>query len=989
MKFIVSFLFLSAVLVSKAQHLVSRDAPEFQLELAIENYEAGNYPVAKHLLDEYLNVKETPKALYYRCVSALRGGFNSGARFYQSFKNKYPLHPLVDKAASQLGHYYFIREDWVSAHEAYDGLDIVSLDHPYQEQVLFERGFAALQLGLRAEARSAFREAYERNGIHRVASAYYLASLSWNENIEEARKLLLLSAQTSEWEVPSAIYLSKIYLETEDYDAVITQNPPLIQGDSSNEDRELLMGIAQAHYSKQNYAAASRYFNEALAIQKNATSAVRFMIGHTAYELGDTLTAIDQLKVAALDTGKVGQSSAFKLGEAYADQENYPFALNAYESAAQSQADSTLRSEARINAAKVRIYLQRYDEAIADLEKYLVDYPNANNLAEVNELLSIALFNTSNYERVLSHFENNLTSSTRIRANYQEVALLRAKQMISEDKYQEALTYLEKSLAYPEVATTEAEGWYWKGECHFTLEQYNKAYESYMRGIKIDPADPVFDYGLGYVAYNQRDYLSAKDYFDRFLRKAPNNHPFYVDAQLREADCAYTQKSYTEAMSAYREVLFKTTQKDFVYFQMGAIHQINGRTADAVGAYREVIAMSSSPYRNNAMIQSAQAYFEAGQIEQGVKELTTYLGDYPEGALHPTGRVKRALGYFNLGQYQKAKDDYLFVLDNYLSSTEAKDALLGLQDLQDRGISVDFSKYLEAYETQNPDDNDVVNIAFNQAKNTYYNGNYSLAITQMEDLLNKYPSNSFKDWIHYLLGDANQKMNRLDEALKYLQLVIDNPSSAYLTRALVKRGDLLAELSRYADALDNYDQLLRVASNQKEQYQAREGLMQTYYLQADYAAAIDYANQIRSSDWYPVNGDLKTYLVQGRCHLALEQVQEAYNAFEQASTASNEYGAEANYQMALIDYEKSRYDTSLDRLFDLNKQYGTYMKWVGRSFLLIADNYIALDEILQAKATLNSLIDHFDDPAIKAEARRKLESLRSVENELLNQGANQ
>ncbi|MEL6359212.1 MAG: hypothetical protein AAFQ01_04660, partial [Bacteroidota bacterium] len=69
------------------------------------------------------------------------------------------------------------------------------------------------------------------------------------------------------------------------------------------------------------------------------------------------------------------------------------------------------------------------------------------------------------------------------------------------------------------------------------------------------------------------------------------------------------------------------------------------------------------------------------------------------------------------------------------------------------------------------------------------------------------------------------------------------------------------------------------------------------------------------------------------------------------------------------------YQQSLKALFELNKQFPAYKAWTNQGFLLIADNYIALEEIFQAKATLQSIIDNAEEKNIVAAARKKLKSL--------------
>ena len=90
------------------------------------------------------------------------------------------------------------------------------------------------------------------------------------------------------------------------------------------------------------------------------------------------------------------------------------------------------------------------------------------------------------------------------------------------------------------------------------------------------------------------------------------------------------------------------------------------------------------------------------------------------------------------------------------------------------------------------------------------------------------------------------------------------------------------------------------------------------------------------------------------------------------NTAKDVNGAEAQFMVARILHDQQRYELSNETLFDLNKNFGSYQDWVGEAFLLIADNYLALDEEFQAKATLQSIVDNFPDAAIVKRAQDKL-----------------
>jgi hypothetical protein len=66
-------------------------------------------------------------------------------------------------------------------------------------------------------------------------------------------------------------------------------------------------------------------------------------------------------------------------------------------------------------------------------------------------------------------------------------------------------------------------------------------------------------------------------------------------------------------------------------------------------------------------------------------------------------------------------------------------------------------------------------------------------------------------------------------------------------------------------------------------------------------------------------------------------------------------------------------------LVALNKDYSAYPQWVGKAFLLLADNFVAQGDTFNAKAGLKSLADKFPLESIKEEARVKLKALEQAD----------
>jgi TolA-binding protein len=61
-----------------------------------------------------------------------------------------------------------------------------------------------------------------------------------------------------------------------------------------------------------------------------------------------------------------------------------------------------------------------------------------------------------------------------------------------------------------------------------------------------------------------------------------------------------------------------------------------------------------------------------------------------------------------------------------------------------------------------------------------------------------------------------------------------------------------------------------------------------------------------------------------------------------------------------VQYLKKDYKTSQKTCFDLINNMPNYDYWFAKTFILLADNYIALKDNVQAIATLKSVIDNYE-----------------------------
>jgi tetratricopeptide (TPR) repeat protein len=140
---------------------------------------------------------------------------------------------------------------------------------------------------------------------------------------------------------------------------------------------------------------------------------------------------------------------------------------------------------------------------------------------------------------------------------------------------------------------------------------------------------------------------------------------------------------------------------------------------------------------------------------------------------------------------------------------------------------------------------------------------------------------------------------------------------------------------------------------------------------------LKYVNLVRDYEKSSQQDKFKTGLYAGKAYLQKGDTTGAIKEFSYtvANTKTID-AAEAKYNIANIEYMRGRYKASQKTCFDLVKELPNYDYWVAKTFILLSDDYIALKDDFQAKATLQSIIENYkanDD--ILPTAKQKLDSL--------------
>ncbi len=991
--FIISFFLLH---LSSAQHTLNNRENDYHYKIGLELIDKKQYNAAREAFENYLkqpgNELYKADAQYYIAYSALRLYHNDGEKLLNDFVDNHQNHPKSRVAYYELGDFYFKEKNYRKAIRYFEAANPENLKPEQRAEARFKIAYSYFGFKEFDKALPHFNQIKTGSNRFSHAASYYAGYIAYtNGQYQEALTDLQRASANESYTSAVPYLIVNIYNKQGKYDELIRYSEEVLnRGDLKNRE-EIMMLAGDAYFHKGNYAKAVELLSG--YVERSRTKApadIYYKLGYAQYQSGKNKEAIENFKQVAMTADTVGQFASYYLGILYVKDDNRLFAATAFDRARAANFNQEIKKEATFNYAKVSYDLGKYAESIAALKDYVSRFPSGERVSEANDLISEAYLRTTNYDLAIEHIESQRTLSERMKQVYQQVTYFKGVELFNSSRYPQAVAMLEKSLKHPYDKTIAAQTYLWMGEAYSIGERYDDAIKSYSGVFRTANQQDLTHirarYGIGYAYYNSKQYDKALPHFREFINSMERNNQknnYYQDALVRLGDSYYATKDYSNAINTFdKAIQAKIPEIDYAYYQKGVVQGISGNLQGAKTSLNTVIERySSSRYRANAMFELAQLDFENGNYAAAVTGFSTLINQQPQNPYVPFAYLRRALANSNLKKYDNTIADYKHILNNYPSHQVANGALLGLQEaLAIQGQSDQFEPFLTRYKHANPDNKDIKSIEFESAKNLYYSQNYDRAIMSFQDFIKNYPGGEMENEARYFIGDSYFRKNDTKNALQYFYEVIKDPNSKDYNRALSRIAELEYVAGNYPAAINNYKRLLSVATNKRDESFGWTGLMESYFNVQKYDSVNHFANIILERGATSANAENKARLYLGKTAYKRENYDEAIDQFMNTlNAAKDESGAEAQYLMADILYKRKEHKQSIQTLYDLNEKFSIYEWWLGKSFLLIADNFESLGEMFQAKATLNSIIEKSKEGEIKEAARKKLRQIEQQE----------
>jgi len=994
-------LFVFIAVISYSQNLLSQQQAERRFNEGINLLDHKQYGAAREVFSEFVSITQSndvrrADAEYYVAFCALNLYHGDAEKQIQTFIEDHPKHPKSVTANYDLANFYYNEKNYKKASAFYAKVDFNGLTTEQQNTGRFRWGYSLFNLKFLKESLSQFNNIKALGGLYGPAASYYAGFIEYSQADYSVALTDLKRAEQNESYAKVVPYIiANVYNKQQAYDELLAYAKALESREGITNKEEIALLTAEAYYKKRDFKNALNGYNQYLeGREEKADKGVLLRAGYVAYSLGQDAIAIKYLKYSFADKDSIGFYSSYYLGALYLKQNQKPMALTAFDIARKFRGDPKLVEESTYQYAKISYDMGRPDQAIAEFEKMLVVFPNSAHTDEIKELLSQAYVNASNYNKAIEYIEALPRKSPAVERAFQKATLLKGIELFNKEDYPRAVEFFEKSLKYPVDQIYVAEAGFWNGEAYSIGKKYEQAAENYLRVIAIQslPNQELImkaRYGLGYAYYNLQQYDRALFSFKEFVNKSNPSQPNLVDGILRLADCYYVGKSYPEALVNYRKVTqLRSPDADYAHLQAGVILGIMSNYAEGVAELDRVIKdYPKSGVYDEALFRKAQLDFEQGNYTQAVDTYSRLIQDNPSSRFAPYAYTKRAASYYNLKLYDKTAQDYITVIENYPNHPAGSDIILQLQEaLNLTGRSAEFDKYFNQVKNANPDAKGIESVEFESAKNLYFSQDYQRAIQRLSTYANSYPESPRLNEAKYYEAESYYRLKDFNKALSIYEEISADKTFLFANKVVGRLAELEFKLARYNKAIPHYHQLARLAANKKEQYTAWSGLMESHYMLAQYDSTKSYAEIILEKGNVNAGAQNKASLYLGKAAMAKGDYDLAQDEFlNTLNAARDEYGAEAKYLLGEIQYLGKQHKQCYETLVSLNSDFAAYPDWVGKSFLLLADNYLAMGDSFQAKGTLNSLIDNFPQESVKAIAREKLKKITDAEVKRQNQ----
>ncbi len=968
---------------------------------ALNFFDEEKYSVAQYFFEKYktspnTNELQVSDAAYYIAISGIELFQKDAEKNLLDYLNQYQENSRTQYAQYKMGIYKYREKKFKKAIPWFEKVKPEYLSKDEQAVYYFKLGYSFFVNEDYDRAEKNFYEIKDIPNTYHSPALYFYSHIAYIKKNYETALMGFEKLKSDELFSPIVpYYITQIYYLQEKYDKVIDYAPSFLDSANTRRGPEIARIIGESYYKTNRFGEAMLYLEKYAESNPNLSRADLYELSYTYYKTGYIPKAAKTLEKITIKEDTLSQQALYTLAYCYLYDGLKNEARMALEKASKMSFIPEIQEDALLQYAKLCFELSYspFNEALRAFQQFIKLFPNSQRMDEAYTYMGKAFLFSKNYKEAIETMENIQHITPELEEAYQRATFYRGLELFNNLDYENAIINFDKSLnnaKYNHIY--HAQAIFWKGEAYYRLKDYNNA-QSLFNKFVVTPGAFNTDmfamahYDIAYCYLKQNDYKNAELWFRKYIKNEPDSNVAQVfDSYTRIGDCYFTARKYEDAIEYYsKSIQAKKASPDYALYQKAICQGLLKQYTDKIISLNQLlIDYPSSPYIDDATFALALAYNSIEQNDMAISTLKKLISDFPKSDLVRRCYLQMGVIYFNADKNEDAISMYKYVIENYPNSQEYKDAFVGLKN-----VYIEMNDVNTYYTYVQEKGKGIVirageqdSLTYSVAEKVYMNGDCNKSSTMLSDYLNKFPQGMFAVNAHYYLAECLSKNNSIEDAFTHYLAVVNAPKSVFTEPSLLRVAHYDYSKQRYPEAMTNYKQLFEIAEYPQNTFEAKTGLMRCCFQMGRYDDANNYAVSLLKEGKLSDELYREAHYIIGKSAYIQNKLEPALDEFLLIAKSCNSIEeAEAKYLIIDIYFKQNKFDAAEKEVYDFVKKNTPHQYYLAKSFLLLADIYVARNDNFQAKATLQSVIDNYKntDDGILNDAKTKLQTILDKE----------
>ncbi len=668
------------------------------------------------------------------------------------------------------------------------------------------------------------------------------------------------------------------------------------------------------------------------------------------------------------------------MGRCYIEIKNKFEALNSFRIASEGKSDLTIKEDALFNYAKLSFDL---NSDITKFRKYLDTYsPPDEKFNEIQNYIASSYLVKQDYKSAIDVLRTIKSPSSREIVHLQKATFLRGMQLLNLGAYREAVATFELSLengSYNNNLYNVTN--FWLAEAYYRSNQFQRSVDINLNlavknsNFRGNSEYPTSLYNLAYGYFKLANFEQSESWFKRYL-SLPRGDILYLDeARTRLGDSYFMQRRYSEAIETFSMVnQSNTTLKNYSIYQSSIAQGLLGDDLKKAEMLKELISRGvSNTLLPEVLYELGRTLIQTGDNLGAVNYLTELSEKFVNSHFHSKALLELGLISLNNGNESLAINYYKKILATSPQSPEAQSAVAGLENIyRETGRAEEFLEYIDGLGlSQSRSTSERQLIVFSSAERQFLSGNYASAVSSLNSFLKNYPKGGKAAQAWFYLGESLLKTGKPELALDAYMEVMNIGDESFTELATLNYARTSYLLENFSQAVKAYSTLGMNAKLENNKAEAQTGLMNSFFMDAQYQNAIVQAERAERGN-LTSQDRIRIRYVKGKSYYMMGERAKAIPFLtELAKNRISPEGAESAYLLISDIFDKGDFDRVEREVYAFSDSKTPQSYWLAKAYILLGDTFAERENWEQARATYKSILESYN-PKVKDDIEEQI-----------------